>query len=364
MQDVTDAKAAYPEAKVPAAELIIFKLNDKRRTKNNIPNLKQTKHDVRIRKQVNGQEVEQTLSFHMNSPSEVLRLLVANPLVFNQLTKLPDHTEGEHIESYYQSHKWKTHNLFQHPMVSVKMNGVMKDIWVGDLVEAGQMLMVVERFYTLKHSIIMAEGYQVVNIENRLFLHNMPNKIHVEAIPITRIAHDSPETLPLYFENNVLSTPDLLQYVNAIVSRIRASNPLICPSLSSTRKFKPVKVVPLNFFTDNMSGGSRMKKHNKFDSWIVVPPALPLTERHALENTAFICTDHYLSAMQMLPAIVDNLLLLERGVEMMLPEGEAVVVVAPLQFITADNARHSEIASSRGAISKMPCSDRLFCWRN
>ncbi|KAG2204653.1 hypothetical protein INT47_011948 [Mucor saturninus] len=101
--------------------------------------------------------------------------------------------------------------------------------------------------------------------------------------------------------------------------------------------------------------GNRTKKHNKFDSWIMVPAALPLAERHALENTAFICTDHLLSAMQMLPAIIEDLLLSEKGVEMFLPGGEAAVVVAPLQFITADNARHSEIASSHGAISMMPC---------
>lgn len=108
----------------------------------------------------------------------------------------------------------------------------------------------------------------------------------------------------------------------------------------------PVLVVPLNLFTDDMSG-NRTKKHNKLDSWIMVPAALPLSERHALENTAFISTDHFLSAMQMLPALVENLALLENGVEMFLPDGELVVVTAPLQFITADNACHSELASTR-----------------
>lgn len=87
----------------------------------------------------------------------------------------------------------------------------------------------------------------------------------------------------------------------------------------------------------------------------MVPAALPLSERHALENTAFICTDHFLSAMQMLPAIVEDLVLLENGVEMSLPDGEMVVLTAPLQFITADNYRHAEISFSRGAISQMPC---------
>jgi hypothetical protein len=87
----------------------------------------------------------------------------------------------------------------------------------------------------------------------------------------------------------------------------------------------------------------------------MVPAALPLSERHALENAAFICIDHFLSAMQILSALVENLMLLENGVEMFLWNGEPVVVTAPVQFITADNARHSELASTRGAISKQPC---------
>ncbi|KAG2192404.1 hypothetical protein INT47_012471 [Mucor saturninus] len=352
LNDVTKAKVDYPEAKVPAADSI-FNFDDKRRTKNQIPLLKQTEHKVKVQKTVNGQEVEQTLTFHMNPPSEVLKLLVANPSVTDHLSKLPDHTEGELVDSY-QSQKWKTESLFQHPMVSIQMNSTVKDIWVGDLVEAGQMQMIVDRFYTLNHSTIMAEGYQVVTVNNTLYLHNMPEKTSVETGKISSIVCNCPETLSLNFESNVLGNPDLHAISTTIMSKITMPNPLKRPSLSPTRKFMPVKVIPLNFFTDDMSG-NRTKKHNKFDSWIMVPAALPLSERHALQNTAFICTDHLLSAMQMLPAIVDDLVLLEKGVEMFLPSGEGVVVVAPLQFITADNARHSEIASSRGAISKMPC---------
>ena len=302
---------------------------------------------------MNGQEVEEDLPFYMNPPSEVLKLLVANPSVTDHLSKLPDHTEGELVDSY-QSNKWRTHKMFQHPMVSVIINNIPKDIWVGDLIKTGQTFVIVERFYTLNHSIVMAEGYQVLPVDGRLYLHNMPRKVSVEVNLISSILCDRPETLSLDFERNVLDDSNLLRASSTIISRLKMPNPLKRPSPSSARKFKPVKVIPLNFFTDDMSG-NRTKKHNKFDSWIMVPAALPLAERHALENTAFICTDHLLSAMQMLPAIVEDLLLLEKGVEMFLPGGEAVVVVAPLQFITADNARHSELASSRGAISKMPC---------
>lgn len=59
--------------------------------------------------------------------------------------------------------------------------------------------------------------------------------------------------------------------------------------------------------------------------------------------------------MQMLPKIVDNLVLLKKGIFMKLPSGEPVLVTCPIQFITADNARHAELASSRGARSNYPC---------
>ncbi|KAI9331639.1 hypothetical protein BD770DRAFT_375807 [Pilaira anomala] len=354
VEDVVEAKLAYPHAKVPAPDLI-FNFNDPRRTKNQIPLLKQTVHDVKVQKTVNGQEVEQTLQFSMNPPSEILKLFVANPSLVDGLSRLPDRTEGELVDSY-QSHKWRSHELFQHPMVSVTIHGLLKDIWIGDLVKTDQMMMIVEGFYTLKHSIIMVEGYQVISVQDQFFLHNMPAKTSVPISQVSRIVCDSPETLVLNFESDVLVNSDLLLKCNAIVCKLTRPNPLKRPSSSSSsaRKYKPVKVIPLNFFTDDMSG-NRTKKHNKFDSWIMVPAALPLAQRHALENTAFICTDHLLSAMQMLPAIVQNLVKLENGVEMFLPSGESVIVVAPLQFITADNARHAEIASSRGAISKNPC---------
>ncbi|KAL9536636.1 hypothetical protein MBANPS3_012495, partial [Mucor bainieri] len=83
--------------------------------------------------------------------------------------------------------------------------------------------------------------------------------------------------------------------------------------------------------------------------------ALPLKKWNQLEFTNFICTARTLSAMEMLPTIVDDLVRLEEGVEMVNTKGNPVLVVAPLQFITADNARHSELKSSKGAVSLRLC---------
>lgn len=354
VSDVSKAKFDYPDAKIPAADLL-FNYDNPKRTKNRIPVLKQTQHQVTKSKVINGREVEELRTFYMNPPSEILKLLVANPSTTDRLTALPDHTEGELVESY-QSSKWQTHEMFQHPMVTKRIRGVDKDFWIGNLVKTRTMLAVIDRFYTMNHDTVMFEGYAVTQTQDQegyVFV-SIPEKVHVKLDEIVTVVSDQIDQTQMYFQPSVYANPSLLDQCNGLLHKLRQRPNLKRESGDPHRRYKPVKVIPLNFFTDDMSG-NRTKKHNKFDSWIMVPAALPLKERHALENTAFICTDHALSAMEMLPAIVKDLLLLENGVEMMLPGGEAVIVTAPLQFITADNARHSEIASSRGAISSKPC---------
>lgn len=160
VNDVANAKAEYPGAKVPIADLL-FNFDNKKRTNNKIPVLRQTVHEVLIKKQDDDQEVDQTRSFHMNPPSEILKLLVATPLTTDRITALPDDTEGELVESC-QSNKWKHHEMFQHPMVSVNTNGLIKDYWVGDLIKKAEMMLVTNRFFTLNLTTIMGDGYEVV----------------------------------------------------------------------------------------------------------------------------------------------------------------------------------------------------------
>ncbi|KAL9539146.1 hypothetical protein MBANPS3_010437 [Mucor bainieri] len=355
IHDVTEAKKEYPNAKVPAADLI-FNYNDPRRTHNQNPALRQTTHTVHIvKKNTDGDQVETARTFTMNPPSEIIKLFVANPSLSSHLAKLPDDTPNELLDSY-QSNKWRTHELFQHPMVAIPLNRALKDVWVGDVVKTANTMLVVDRFFTLNQNKLMIAGFEVEQLpaqHNHFGLKDATQTIVVNAEDLATVVYDDPTSASWYLPES--DQAETREQCASVVKKLLTPNLLKrATSMNPSGKFMPVKVVPLNMFSDDMSG-NRTKKFNKFDSCIMVPAALPLVDRNALENTAFIFTDHFLSAMHMLPAIVDNLLELENGVEMALPSGEPVLVVAPLQFITGDNARHAELASSRGATSLRPC---------
>ncbi|CEP07513.1 hypothetical protein [Parasitella parasitica] len=231
VEKVVDAKARNPSARVPAIDRV---LNFHKRLRNRIPVMKTTEHTVAVKKTENGRPVDKLFTFSMNAPSELIKLLVANPSITNKVSLLPDETPGELVESN-QGYKWRTHKLFQHPMVTLNSGQHVQDLWVGDLVRSGDVLYMLARFFTVNHTHLMVDAF----------------KVELDS-----------STYCTYF--------------------VHAQDP-------------------------------------------------------------------------MLPAIVDDLALLKKVVEMLTPEGEKVLVVAPVQFITADNARHAEIASSRGATSSRPC---------
>lgn len=349
IEEVVEAKRDFPEAKVPAPHHIF---NFDKTIRNKIPSMKLTEHEVVLNSIESNETVERVHKFTMNPPSEIMRLLVGNPESVGEISLLPDHTPGEMIESN-QTDKWKYHEKFQHPMVTVTTNGIESDYWVGDLVALFGKEYILSRFFTVNHRTVMAEAFEYTE-RTYLHAHNPPSSFDVNNIEM--ILCNKPETLSMSFLPFVSQDSELLAKCGSIRARLVNSSLLKTPMDRRlyNREFMRVKVVPINLFTDDMSG-NRTKKHNKFDSWILVPAAIPLKKRHQLDNTYFICTDHSLSAMQMLPAIVDDLKMLEDGVCMHDPSGEPVIVIAPLQFITADNARHAEIASSRGAISSRPC---------
>ncbi|KAI7851826.1 hypothetical protein BDC45DRAFT_407894, partial [Circinella umbellata] len=113
--------------------------------------------------------------------------------------------------------------------------------------------------------------------------------------------------------------------------------------------------VPLNLFTDDTSS-SRSKKWNEFESWSTVSAGLPLEDRNKHENTFLVCLHYRLSAVQMLKNIVDDLCKLENGVVMYDTEyQESVLVIAPLNFITADNMEHAQIACHKGGSTHLNC---------
>lgn len=90
--------------------------------------------------------------------------------------------------------------MFQHPVITAEIGGAKKDIWVGDLVKTDQLLMLVERFFTLNHSNVMAKGYEVARIDHKLVLQNMPEKTAININEIRYIVCDDPESLTLELE--------------------------------------------------------------------------------------------------------------------------------------------------------------------
>lgn len=93
----------------------------------------------------------------------------------------------------------------------------------------------------------------------------------------------------------------------------------------------------------------------------MVPAALPMSERNKRETTHLVCTHNRLSALEMLPDIVDDLKKLENGIEMFDAEsGQTVLVVVPVSFISADNPRHAELACSKGLSASFPCRKCYF----
>lgn len=122
-----------------------------------------------------------------------------------------------------------------------------------------------------------------------------------------------------------------------------------------------VSNIPIILFSDDTSG-NRSKQYNKYDSYIMAPAALPYEKLNARENHFFICTSKKdLSAVDMLPPLVDNLCLLEDGIEVFSAiHNEYVLVVAPILFIACDNPRHSQLGMHKGTNSCFYCRKCLI----
>ncbi|KAI9316710.1 hypothetical protein BX666DRAFT_1877986 [Dichotomocladium elegans] len=81
---------------------------------------------------------------------------------------------------------------------------------------------------------------------------------------------------------------------------------------------------------------------------------------YVLNDDTSISEARYRSS-EMLVDVIDDLLQLEEGVLMYgVACDEVVLVIAPLNFIIADNARHSELACHKGARSNFPCRKCLY----
>ncbi|KAG2192019.1 hypothetical protein INT47_008245 [Mucor saturninus] len=370
-----ELKEKDPTLKMPADDSIF---NYQRRMKNRIPVFKTTEHTGVNKK------TGKNHSFFMNKPSEYMKHIIADPRQAPKVTALPDETTGELI-SLQQGEKWRKHEMFQHPMLTTSAG---QDLWIGDVEEIpgthspgthsfGRCFLLIAQFFTKKHSdkyLPYARGYQVipgVSFNNAL----------VSGAPISQkdfgVSIDMVDILVDHVGRHIDKTAENYRKGGCYIQKIDQNVFHVVDDQLTSNQFdlwydrsfferykrrKPdntlMKVInaPVIAFSDDTSG-NRSKQNNKYDSFLMVPAAMSFEERSARQNHFFICTSNKnLSAVEMLPPIVDDLYLLEKGIEMYTAQHDQyVLVVSPLLFISGDNPRHSQLAMHKGTNSSHYC---------
>ena len=103
-------------------------------------------------------------------------------------------------------------------------------------------------------------------------------------------------------------------------------------------------------FSDDTSGNCS-KKWNKFDVVYMILAGMPKEENAKPENIHFVCCSNSTNAVEMIPALVDDLLKLEReGIEVYDGHLERnILLISPAICLLADNPRASELTNHLGA---------------
>ncbi|KAL0075607.1 hypothetical protein F4703DRAFT_1965870 [Phycomyces blakesleeanus] len=294
--------------------------------------------------------------FLINKPSEYIKHMLAIPGKTSQLSALLDcyiftldmsHRNGfmiiypkyntDFMENQQlnlnQGNKWKEDPLLQHPMLTFEGS----DYWVGNVVEVQgySNWFLLEKFFT-KNGSRYANAFQVYGGHGPLLNH--------------------PDDAYIWSYGN--STNFGVQFcLRSNTSNIEDFKRII----SGTSDIMRVVICPLNMYSDDKSGNDS-KQYNVYDSYLLYFAAMPLEERNKWENTLFVCTsNHVLNAVEMLPLVVNDLVVLEKGVEMYSEDlGKYVLVVAPLLLFMGDNPRQSQLAMHKGTSSKCLCRRCIF----
>ncbi|KAI7890774.1 uncharacterized protein EV154DRAFT_481904 [Mucor mucedo] len=247
----------------------------------------------------------------LNLPSEHIRLATSKPTKASKITKLPDHTPDQSL-NLHQDKKWKENPSFQHPMVTE----MGKDYWVGDFA-----------YLRRGHYESNVCGSKCFSLDgDGQGLDYLHESLVLSKSPLKRNKCDS--------NGNVVQN-----------------------------QYYKVKVTPITLFSDDYSG-NMSKQHNPYESWSMSFAGLPFEDRWKWENTCFIWTvpkTDGINALSIIPFIVDDLKILEKGVLMYsAEENEMVLVTAPLMFIMANNPAHSDICGILGMTKVFPCRKCYF----
>ncbi|KAG2208987.1 hypothetical protein INT47_011127 [Mucor saturninus] len=352
-------------------------MNYQNRIKNRIPIFKTTEHQGINRK------IGTSHSFYMNKPSEYLKHTIADPVIAPKFTASPDFSSDE-LMNLQQGDKWKYHPMFQHPMIAMPRG---QDFWLGDAVQftdsiSSNHLLLIDQFMTKKTGmayLMYARGFDVFSGNN--FNENQirrssssVKKFGVSAYKIDILADllTTPvdKSSDVFDDEGCIFDKDSEAQLIVVKDHLDLRRSDLWFNRSFVEKFKRRKAnnslmkvvnVPMTMFSDDTSG-NRSKQYNKYDSFLMVPAALPIEETHARESHYFICTSNkVLSAVEMLPPLVDDFCALEERIEMYSAQhGKYVLVVAPLLFISGDNPRHSQLAMHKGTSSSCYCRKCLM----
>ena len=140
-------------------------------------------------------------------------------------------------------------------------------------------------------------------------------------------------------------------------------------------------VSPIILYSDDFSG-NRSKKWNKFDAWCITLAGitctfnlylvkkivvlilsnftgLPSKEARKFQNIHFVSCSNVVSAMDMTEPLVNDLLLLEEGINMFDASLQReILLIAPVICCLCDNVRASELINHLGSKAKKLCR---FC---
>lgn len=306
------------------------------------------------------QKGDTTYEMTLNKPSEFIQLLLGNPEKCKKLASVPDRTPNCRT-SLNQGHKWLYDPEFRCPMVVGDIP--LKDLWIGDIVKVIPLdsddtedCFMISNFFC-SENIEYCETFQVsLNSENSLCTECTPSIMELSSIDYQSIIRYQVHH-PLLRCRSITEHSDIVYLEQPLINHhyqllVKAEE---VHSKAVSTGVSKVKIIPLTLFSDDTSGNTT-KKWNCYDSWIMTPAAMPLSERNMYENQFFLCTHHDLNAMETGSRLVDNLKSLEDGMIMFdLEYEEKILVYAPVLFITADNVRHAEICCSKGAKATCPC---------
>ncbi|KAL0075197.1 hypothetical protein F4703DRAFT_1798688 [Phycomyces blakesleeanus] len=311
------------------------------RAKNNIPVFKTSTAKGTNQKS----EVHE---FSINMPSGYIKYMMACPEKTSQLSALPDFTENQRLH-LNQGNKWKENSLLQHLMLTIQES----DYWVDNVIEIQECLdqFLLEKFFT-KNESTYANAYQVYGGHGPVLNH--PDDMYFWLCGNYTNFAVSVSKYEMNIVNCILVGAQLRLWTNAtIVERFKRRLP--------GSGLMKVVICPIKMYSDDTFGNDS-KQYNVYNSFLMYFAAMTLEEQNKRENTLFVCTcNHVLNAIDMLGQLFDDLVTLEKGIQMYSEDlGKHVLVVAPLLLFIGDNPCQSQLAMHKGTASRRFCRKCLI----